>query len=91
MEIDHGNFSREVELPADVEKDQISAQHRNGMLWIEYPRRTSQHFSCRHIAITASARNPQASKWLTNSLLKRQNWRRPSGRGGMDRISSFHE
>jgi HSP20 family molecular chaperone IbpA len=39
MEIDHGNFSREVELPADVEKEVISAVHREGMLWIELPKR----------------------------------------------------
>lgn len=39
MEIDHGSFSRDVELPADVEKDRISAQHKNGMLWIELPKK----------------------------------------------------
>lgn len=39
MEIDHGPFSREVELPADVERDNISAIHRNGMLWIELPKK----------------------------------------------------
>lgn len=39
MEIDHGLFSREVELPLNVEKDQIKATHRNGMLWIELPKK----------------------------------------------------
>ena len=39
MEIDQGTFTRDVELPADVEKDQISAQHLNGMLWIELPKK----------------------------------------------------
>lgn len=39
MEIDHGNFSRDVELPADVAQGQISATHRNGMLWIELPKK----------------------------------------------------
>jgi HSP20 family molecular chaperone IbpA len=39
MEIDHGNFSRDVELPEDVERDQISAAHRTGMLWIELPKK----------------------------------------------------
>lgn len=39
MEIDNGNFFREVELPADVVRDKISASHRNGMLWIELPKR----------------------------------------------------
>ncbi|HZL34501.1 MAG TPA: Hsp20/alpha crystallin family protein [Tepidisphaeraceae bacterium] len=38
MEIDHGSFSREVELPADVSPEKISAAYRNGMLWIEIPK-----------------------------------------------------
>ena len=37
MEIDHGGFCREVELPEDVDKDRIAANYRNGMLWIELP------------------------------------------------------
>jgi HSP20 family protein len=39
MEIDHGGFSREVELPHDVEHDQITANYRNGLLWIELPKK----------------------------------------------------
>src|ERR1043166_9343211 len=39
MEIDHGAFSREVELPCDVHKDQIKANHRHGLLWIELPKK----------------------------------------------------
>lgn len=39
MEIDHGKFSRDVELPADVERDRIAASHRDGMLWIELPKK----------------------------------------------------
>jgi HSP20 family protein len=39
MEIDHGNFTRSVELPANVIKDGIAATHRNGMLWIELPKK----------------------------------------------------
>lgn len=39
MEIDHGSFFREVELPADVQHDRILATHRNGMLWIELPKK----------------------------------------------------
>src|SRR5687767_4569182 len=39
MEIDHGPFCREVELPADVAQDQINAIHRNGLLWIELPKK----------------------------------------------------
>jgi len=40
MEIDHGAFCREVELPEDVDKQRISANYRNGMLWIELPKTT---------------------------------------------------
>jgi HSP20 family protein len=39
MEIDHGEFSREVELPADVIAKSINATYRNGMLWIELPKK----------------------------------------------------
>jgi HSP20 family protein len=39
MEIDHGPFCREVELPADVDRERIGAAHRNGLLWIELPKR----------------------------------------------------
>jgi HSP20 family protein len=38
MEIDHGCFCREVELPADVDPKAISATYRNGLLWIELPK-----------------------------------------------------
>lgn len=39
MEIDHGAFARQVEVPADVAKDKIKATYRNGMLWIELPKK----------------------------------------------------
>ncbi|MGH7180031.1 MAG: Hsp20/alpha crystallin family protein [Tepidisphaeraceae bacterium] len=39
MEIDHGSFNREVELPNDVAAERITASYRNGMLWIELPKR----------------------------------------------------
>ena len=39
MEIDHGHFCREVKLPEDVERGKIVANHRNGMLWIELPKK----------------------------------------------------
>jgi len=39
MEIDHGAFSREVDLPHDVQHDHIQASYRDGMLWIELPKR----------------------------------------------------
>jgi HSP20 family protein len=38
MEIDHGAFCRQVELPEDVLREQITAQYLNGMLWIEIPK-----------------------------------------------------
>jgi HSP20 family protein len=39
MEIDHGAFAREVELPPDVNKDQIAARYVDGMLWIDLPKK----------------------------------------------------
>lgn len=39
MEIDHGAFYREVELPDQVNQAKIAAHYRNGMLWIELPKR----------------------------------------------------
>lgn len=38
MEIDHGGFCREVELPPNVQRENITANYRNGMLWIEVPK-----------------------------------------------------
>jgi len=38
LEIDHGDFCRDVELPRDVNKESIRATHRNGFLWIELPK-----------------------------------------------------
>ncbi len=39
MEIDHGAFYREVELPDQVDQTKIVAHYRNGMLWVELPKR----------------------------------------------------
>lgn len=39
MEIDHGHFVREVELPHDVQSEKITATYRNGLLWIELPKK----------------------------------------------------
>src|ERR1700689_1335958 len=38
MEIDHGSFNREVELPQNVDQDRIAPPYRNGMLWIGIPK-----------------------------------------------------
>jgi HSP20 family protein len=39
MEIDHGSFARDVELPQDVHHERINARYRDGMLWIELPKK----------------------------------------------------
>lgn len=38
MEIDHGAFSRDVELPVDVRQENINARYVQGLLWIELPK-----------------------------------------------------
>ncbi len=40
MEIDHGRFSRKLELPGDVEADAIEASYRCGYLWVRLPKKT---------------------------------------------------
>jgi HSP20 family protein len=40
LEIDHGPFQRVIEFPVDVEAGQVTAEHRNGLLWIRLPIRT---------------------------------------------------
>jgi len=39
MEIDHGTFSRELRLPADVIPGEVAAEQRDGLLWITLPLR----------------------------------------------------
>jgi HSP20 family protein len=39
MEIDHGSFARDVELPQDVHHEQINARYRDGMLWVVLPKK----------------------------------------------------
>jgi len=39
MEIDHGAFSRDVELPHNVIKEKITARYVDGLLWIELPKK----------------------------------------------------
>ncbi|HEV7298506.1 MAG TPA: Hsp20/alpha crystallin family protein [Tepidisphaeraceae bacterium] len=39
MEIDHGSFCRSVELPPDAAKEEINASYRDGLLWIEIPKK----------------------------------------------------
>jgi HSP20 family protein len=35
MEIDHGPFVREIELPCNVEETELNLAYRAGLLWIE--------------------------------------------------------
>ncbi len=37
MEIDHGPFERIIALPRQVDRARVSAEQRNGMLWITLP------------------------------------------------------
>lgn len=39
MEIDAGDFCREVEIPSEVRHGEISAEYRDGLLWITLPKR----------------------------------------------------
>jgi len=39
MEIDHGQFCREVELPENVSEEDIGAAYRDGLLWITLPKK----------------------------------------------------
>jgi HSP20 family protein len=39
MEIDHGSFKRQVELPHDVHQEQITATYELGLLWIQLPKK----------------------------------------------------
>lgn len=38
MEIDSGRFGREIPLPAEVDRNRVSAKQENGLLWIILPR-----------------------------------------------------
>jgi HSP20 family protein len=39
LEIDHGYFEREIGLPANIDRQGVRAEHRNGLLWIHLPLR----------------------------------------------------
>ncbi len=38
MEIDQGQFCRPLELPADIDSDEIEASYKRGFLWIHLPK-----------------------------------------------------
>ncbi|MDF1753810.1 MAG: Hsp20/alpha crystallin family protein [Verrucomicrobiales bacterium] len=37
MEIQSGRFGREIALPAEVDRDKVTAKQENGLLWIVLP------------------------------------------------------
>ena len=37
MEIDHGEFEREIRLPPNVDRKRVHAEQQNGMLWVYLP------------------------------------------------------
>jgi len=39
MEIDHGRFCRDVEVPKDVDVEAIHASYRTGFLWVRMPKK----------------------------------------------------
>ncbi len=39
MEIDNGSFCRSVDLPEHADSENISASYRNGLLWVEVPKK----------------------------------------------------
>ena len=41
MEIDFGPFERSFELPAEVDTERVTAEQKNGLLWICLPLRSS--------------------------------------------------
>ncbi len=43
MEIEHGSFCRELDLPADVDANRIAARYKDGILWIDLPKQQEQN------------------------------------------------
>lgn len=39
LEIDHGSFERVIELPVAIDPDAVTAEQRNGLLWLKLPLR----------------------------------------------------
>ena len=37
LEIDHGTFERVLDLAVDIDPSRVTAEHRNGLLWIKLP------------------------------------------------------
>jgi HSP20 family protein len=41
MELDHGEFSRDVEFPEPVQRERVQAGYKDGLLWIELPKKST--------------------------------------------------
>lgn len=39
MELDHGDFCRDVEFPEPPDRERVQASYKDGLLWIELPKR----------------------------------------------------
>ena len=39
MEIDYGRFERALELPVEIDPNRVSAEQREGLLWVDLPLR----------------------------------------------------
>jgi HSP20 family molecular chaperone IbpA len=37
MEIESGQFGREIKLPVDIDRNRVTAKQENGLLWIILP------------------------------------------------------
>ena len=42
MEIDHGQFEREIEIPSGFDQSRITTEWDNGLLWIYLPPKASR-------------------------------------------------
>lgn len=40
IEIDHGPFAREITFPSEVDPERVTAEQKNGLLWIYLPLRS---------------------------------------------------
>jgi len=39
LEIDYGDFERELRLPLEIEPERVTSEYKNGLLWIHLPLR----------------------------------------------------
>lgn len=53
MERSMGTFQRTLSLPDDIDKDNISASMKNGLLVIQIPRKTTKNENVKHLSISS--------------------------------------